>query len=121
MDIWDIVEEIVVVEVADVGPELQGEEGKGDKLIWVQIVWEGIALVKRWGRSQPPLDLSGLKTQVLDDASEDQQYVDSRSFLLLLAMRYKNRKPFRVPKQILLLKENQSVININYKTQSLDK
>jgi hypothetical protein len=30
VDIWDIVEEIVVVGVADVGPELQGEEGKGD-------------------------------------------------------------------------------------------
>jgi hypothetical protein len=52
VDILDIVEDVVVVEVADVGPELQGEEGKGDKLIWVQIVWEGIALVKRWGRSQ---------------------------------------------------------------------
>jgi hypothetical protein len=30
-------EEVVVVEVADVGPELQGEEGKGNQLIWVQV------------------------------------------------------------------------------------
>jgi hypothetical protein len=38
VDILDIVEDVVVVEVADIGPELQGEEGKGDKLIWVQKV-----------------------------------------------------------------------------------
>ncbi len=29
VDIWDFIEEVVVVEIADVGPELQGEEGKG--------------------------------------------------------------------------------------------
>jgi hypothetical protein len=37
VDILDFVEDVVLVEVADVGPELQGEEGKGDQLIWVQI------------------------------------------------------------------------------------
>jgi hypothetical protein len=30
--------DVLVVEVADVGPELQGDETKGDLLIWVQIV-----------------------------------------------------------------------------------
>jgi hypothetical protein len=30
VDILDFVEDLVVVEVADVDPELQGEEGKGD-------------------------------------------------------------------------------------------
>jgi hypothetical protein len=33
----DFVEDVVAVEVADVGPELQGDEGKGDQLILIQI------------------------------------------------------------------------------------
>jgi hypothetical protein len=37
VDILYFVEDVVVEEVADVGTELQGEEGKGDQLILVQI------------------------------------------------------------------------------------